>query len=279
VATAVPLVLGFVLAGRDTGRWLWGRFFFVLFGAFVVHLATNLANDLFDHLQGADAGESIGGSRVIQQGLIPPGQLAYALVLLYAAGLGAAAGLIRVSGMDGLWVLIFFSFISSLFYVAPPIRYGYRGWGEAAVFLNMGFVMVAGTYMVLAETWRWALIPYSAPVGFMVANILYYQSLPDMSTDRAVGKRTLAVRLGPQRAVWGFRLGWLAVYFLAGFNVAVGLAGPITLAGFASLWFFFRTDRLIRTTRDERDLDRHGHLVRKMYLIWGLALILGAVIR
>ncbi|MFH1092414.1 MAG: prenyltransferase, partial [Pseudomonadota bacterium] len=67
VATLIPLILGLVLAHKLTGEWRLGRFLLLNLGAFMVHLATNLANDLFDHALGADAGESIGGSRVIQQ--------------------------------------------------------------------------------------------------------------------------------------------------------------------------------------------------------------------
>jgi 1,4-dihydroxy-2-naphthoate octaprenyltransferase len=42
----------------------------------------NLANDLFDHILGVDGGDNIGGSRVIQSGLISPRQLSIVLLLL-----------------------------------------------------------------------------------------------------------------------------------------------------------------------------------------------------
>ena len=34
--------------------------------------------------------------------------------------------------------LVLFAFLSSLFYVAPPIRYGYHSLGEVFVGINMG---------------------------------------------------------------------------------------------------------------------------------------------
>ncbi len=49
-----------------------------------------------------------------------------------------------------LAIPILFSAFSSYFYVAPPIRYGYHGLGELFVGINMGPVMVAGTYWVVA---------------------------------------------------------------------------------------------------------------------------------
>ena len=71
VATVVPIVIGWTMA-RDSRPLL---FFLILLGAFLVHFATNIVNDYFDYLEGADAGTSIGGSRVIQEGKISPGQI------------------------------------------------------------------------------------------------------------------------------------------------------------------------------------------------------------
>ena len=43
--------------------------------------------------------------------------------------------------------------------------------------------------------------------GLMVAGILYYQSLPEIETDLAAGKRTLANILGKAKAELVFKLG------------------------------------------------------------------------
>ncbi len=276
IATLVPLTLGLVLAAQDTGQWRLGRFFLVNLGAFMVHLATNLADDLFDHLLGADAGESIGGSRVIQEGLISPAALVCALIVLYTGALAVAVSLIHMSGQYVLWGFILFSAFSSIFYVAPPIKYGYRGLGELSVFLNMGLIMVGGAYLVQAQAWRWDLILYSMPVGLMVANILFFQNLPDMKTDRAVGKYTLAVRLGKQWSRTVFRLWWVLVYISLIGLFFTGLTNALVWCCLLTLPLLFKVDRLIGAADDWVTLDRHGHLVRKMYLINGAFLILAS---
>ena len=61
IATFIPLTLGFVLAGNE-GIWEPALFAIINLGAFLVHLATNIANDYFDHVQGSDSGVSIGGA-------------------------------------------------------------------------------------------------------------------------------------------------------------------------------------------------------------------------
>lgn len=64
----------------------------------------------------------------------------------------------------------------------------------------------------------------------MVAGILYYQSLPEIETDLAAGKRTLANILGKAKAELVFKLWWPAVWVLMANLWACGLVGwPVFL--------------------------------------------------
>ncbi len=281
IATLAPLILGFTAAVKYTGQYHWGLFALILFGSFVVHLATNLANDLFDHVQGVDAGPNIGGSRVIQEGKISPRALGLALVVLYGLGLGSAALIVHLSGETFLWALIVFAALSSFFYVAPPVKYGHRALGELFVFLNMGLIMTGGTYLALAGGWDRRVLALALPVAFMVAGILYYQSLPEIETDLAAGKHTLANVLGKSRAALVFTLWWPLVWLLminlwlsdlAAWPVWLGLlTSPLHLAAVKKIRAAGEGDWL--------DLDRHGHLVRKLYLINGLILIVAVAVK
>ena len=128
IATLVPLFIGWVLA-RDSGLHP-ERFILVVIACFVVHLATNLGNDYFDHMEGADSGESIGGSRVIQEGKLSPRTVLRAIVGLYACACLIAFYLMITLHLFAMFPFVLFAFLSSLFYVAPPFRYGYHGLGE-----------------------------------------------------------------------------------------------------------------------------------------------------
>ena len=174
----------------------------------------------------------------------------------------------------GCGALVFFSGLSSLFYVAPPVKYGYRGLGEVSVFINMGLIMVGGSYWILSGSWDWAVLKAAVPVGFMVSNILFFQSLPDMDTDRRAGKMTLAVLSGKARATLLFKAWWAATYVgLILLNLS-GQAGWFIWASLLTLPIFFQADRLLVQTDDWQQLDSHGHLIRKLYLTNGLILIL-----
>jgi 1,4-dihydroxy-2-naphthoate octaprenyltransferase len=278
IATLGPLALGFVATVKYTGLARPGLFALVLGASFLVHAATNLANDLFDHLQGVDAGAGIGGSRVIQEGKISPRALILALIVLYGLALAAAFVIVSFSGRPGLmWSLIIFAALSSFFYVAPPVKYGHRALGEVMVFLNMGLIMTVGTFLALADGhWDNRLIALALPVSFMVADILYFQSLPEMELDRAAGKLTLAGWLGPVRATMVQALWWPVVWLLLITLWLAGLAAWPVLLGLLTLPLHLAALKALKTAAAEghwTGLDGFGHLIRKLYLVNSLALI------
>ena len=233
IVDLIPVGLGGALAARDLGYWPWGIFAVVMVGCFCLHTVANIANDLFDYLEGVDTDDTIGGTKVI----------------------------------------------SAVFYVAPPIRYGCRGYGELFVCLNMGFIMVMGSYAVMANGFSAQSLALALPVGLMVAGILYYQSLPEIETDLAAGKRTLANILGKAKAELVFKLWWPAVWVLMANLWACGLVGWPVFLGLLTFPLYWRACRLIHEAVEWLDLDQHGHLVRKLYLINGALLIAGVVLK
>jgi 1,4-dihydroxy-2-naphthoate octaprenyltransferase len=269
---------GWMLAIRDGAPRQLGLFLLINLYSVMVHFATNLANDYFDHFQGADSGESIGGSRMLQAGLITIGELRAALLFLYLGSFTLAVGYMTVAGMWILSPFVALSIFSSIFYTAPPIRYGYHGFGEVFAGLNMGPVMVLGTYWIMTGHPSREAVLISIPIGIMVAGILYYQSIPDMKTDEAVGKMTLTVRLGRAGAYAGLILQWVVVYLLI-LGLAVDrILSPVVLACVLTIPILVRLLRIIPTVEDWQELDRHGHYIRKMYLINGAIIVIGIVL-
>jgi 1,4-dihydroxy-2-naphthoate polyprenyltransferase len=61
-------------------------------------------------------------------------------------------------------------------------------------------VAVAGSYFVQTEELHWEAFALAVPVGSLAAAILLVNNIRDADTDRRAGKRTLAVRLGRDRA-------------------------------------------------------------------------------
>jgi 1,4-dihydroxy-2-naphthoate octaprenyltransferase len=275
VATIIPILFGWVLAIQQAEEIRPGRFLLVLIGSFIVHLLTNLANDYFDHLEGTDSGDSIGGSRVIQEGKINPSTMFRVIITLYALALIVALIIIFGFQLYLLAIPILFAGFSSYFYVAPPIRYGYHGLGELFVGINMGPIMVVGTYWVIAGHPELKPLLISIPVGIMVALILYYQSLPDMKTDEAVGKITLSVRLGEKGALWGLICFFCFLYLSLILLILKGILSWWGILFLITAPLAVRVIHLVIKTEDWQYLDKFGFFVRIIYFLTGLSILAG----
>jgi len=282
VATLIPLLLGYIMAGKDSGQWHTGLFAMIMLASLFLHLAANLSNDLFDYLCGTDAEDTIGGSRAIQEGTITIKQYKVALVLLYGGALLLGGLGVAHTGLQSIWGIIIFAMMVSFFYVAPPIRFGYRALGEVFVFLSMGLVMVAGTYYTLTGIWAGYTFAVATPVGLMVAGILYFQSIPEIETDKAAGKHTLANVLGPVWSVHVYNVWWPAIWAMMILLWGYGLCSwPVFLGVAASVPLHIKECRNVahaQASGNWLDLDQHGHLVRKMYLLCGAALVAGIIV-
>lgn len=280
IATLVPLFLGYFAARNDIGSPSLLVFTGVLLVGFLLHLCANLANDLFDYLLGTDTKETIGGSRGLQDGTISVRQLKLALAGCY--GLVALFTLLGV-WITGLWGLMFialFGALASYYYVAPPIMYGYRALGEFFVFISMGVFMVGGSYYALAGELPSYVLALSMPVGLGVAGILYYQSLPEIETDAAMGKKTLVGVLGPEKAVFLFKLWWPAIWFLVIMLYLANLAAWPALIGIVLGIPMLRkaSRRIAEFNGDWFSLDQYGKYTRIMYMSMGVFLVIGVAV-
>lgn len=176
-----------------------------------------------------------------------------------------------------MWImspLVALSLFSSLFYTAPPIRYGYLGLGGVFAAVNMGPVMVVGTQWIISGAPSGTAFLISLPIGMMVAGILYYKSMPDMETDASVGKRTITVRLGRRSAYLGLMAQWAVTYTLILGLAAGSILSPVAAASLLTWPILFRLLWIIPGVEDWQELNDYGHYVRKLYLINGIIIIL-----
>jgi len=201
------------------------------------------------------------------------------IIVLYAIAFAIALIIIFNFRLYFLSIPILFAAFSSFFYVAPPIRYGYLGLGELFVGINMGPIMVIGTYWVIAGHPDWAPFFVSLPVGFMVALILYYQSLPDMITDCRAHKLTLAVRLGQKGAYRLLLLFFVVIYLSISLLIVSGLLSWWSFGFLLSLPLIIKLNAIIKRTENWVLLDQYGKYVRMIYFICGLAIIAGILWR
>jgi 1,4-dihydroxy-2-naphthoate octaprenyltransferase len=166
-----------------------------LLASLLIQIGANYANDVSDHLRGADTADRLGPPRATALGLVTPRAMTTAAASAFA--LAAAFGLFLVT-VGGLPVLVvgIASIAAAVLYTGGPWPLGYHGLGDLVCFVFFGIVPVATLdYLhaggVSAAAW-WA----SVPVASLVTAILVVNNLRDLELDRAVGKRTFAVLLG-----------------------------------------------------------------------------------
>ena len=188
--------------GRGRGRrtsFRWGAFVAALVGSIFIQIGTNLANDYSDAKRGADTADRLGPVRVTSSGLVAPRRVLVATWLAFGVAVAAGIYLATVAGPVILAVGAV-SIAAGVLYTGGPRPYGYAGLGELFVFLFFGLVAVNGSYYVQLEELDWLPFVLSIPVGLLSTAILVVNNVRDIDTDRRAGKRTLAVRLGRERA-------------------------------------------------------------------------------
>lgn len=193
-AALCPVLVGTAVA-EATGGLRVGPALAALFGAFMIQIATNFANDVFDHEKGADTAERLGPTRAVQAGLLTPRQVRAGL--LVAIGLAVLSGL-YLTAVGGFPIVVIgvFSVLSGVAYTGGPYPLGYHGLGDVFVFVFFGLVAVCGTVFVQTGAVPPLAWVAAAPVGAIATAVLVVNNVRDRSTDVRAGKRTLAVRFG-----------------------------------------------------------------------------------
>lgn len=239
-ATIIPVTLGAIVAWHDIDVFLWLKFLITMLGAVLIHAGTNLANDYFDHRWGSDEANLTptrfsGGSRVIQEGLIAPKIIL--CVALFCFGLGSVIGLYLnyISWGNTILIIGIIGVFLGLFYTAKPLRIGYGSFGELAVGIGFGPLMVAGSYYVQAQILPMHVFLISIPIGILIALVLFINEFPDYESDKSVGKNTTVVILGKRNAVLLYHALLATVYLIILFLIIAQHLPPQCLIVFLSL--------------------------------------------
>ena len=195
-AAVVPVLVGAACAsGLD--NTVWWRAALALIVSLALQVGVNYANDYSDGIRGTDD-VRVGPVRLVASGLAPAKAVKQAA--FSAFGVAAVAGLVLAATTS--WWLIAVgaaALLAAWFYTGGPKPYGYLGLGELFVFVFFGLVATIGTTYGVAQQVTSLSIVMGCAVGALACALLVINNLRDIPTDREVGKKTLAVRLGDQR--------------------------------------------------------------------------------
>ncbi len=225
-AALVPVVVGTALASRS-GPVAPALVASCAAFAVLVQIATNLANDLYDSVRGADTSARRGPLRVTAAGLVSPGAMRRALVVVNLAALLAGLPALLARG-PALAPVGAAAMLAGWAYTGGPFPLAYHGLGDLFVILFFGVLAVAGTRFAVSGVLDAPAVLVGLGVGLLCDDLLVVNNTRDLETDAAAGKRTLVVRLGR-----GFARRQYVAQAVAAFGLAFAggpRPGAVTLA-------------------------------------------------
>ncbi len=266
----LPLALCPVLIGTAAATHfpvIWWRAAAAAAVALLLQLGVNYANDYSDGVRGTDR-DRRGPMRLTASGAASPGAVRRAAMLCLACA--AAVGVVLALVVDArLLVVGALCVAGAWFYSGGRRPYGYAGFGELSVLFFFGFVATIGSAYVQRRAVPDAAWWGSLVVGLPACAVLVANNLRDVETDRAAGKRTLAVRIGAKTTTRLF------VVLLVGAFVAVvpiGLANHWAFIALAGVPLAFEPVRRVLTSTESSGLVRA--LVRTVQLSVVLSVLL-----
>jgi 1,4-dihydroxy-2-naphthoate octaprenyltransferase len=272
-AGLVPVLVGTSIAQLHGGVE-WVAALACATGSLLIQIATNLANDYFDHKKGADTADRVGPARAVQQGWISPKAMATATAMTLLAALVVGLYLIAIGGWP-IAVIGVLSLGCAVAYTGGPMPLAYVGLGDLFVFLFFGLAAVCGTCFVQIHHVPPSAWFAGAAIGLLATAILVVNNLRDRETDALANKRTLAVRFGPRVARMEHMICILGAYGLITLAVGVGIGPTSWLLTLLSIPLAAKEILSVRK-KDGPDLNAHLAGAARLELLVGMLLCIGA---
>lgn len=221
-ASLIPCLLGAMLAMLYGTSVTWWLMPFIAISLLFLHAGSNVISDVDDYKKGVDAKGTLGGSRVLPDGLLTPKEMFRFGLLLFGFAVLFGLPIIMDRGMLVLWLGIV-GIIGGFFYTGRPIGYKYVALGDIFIFLLYGPAIVTGTFYALTGMFFTEVLLISIPLGLLVTGILQANNLRDIINDRKANIKTLATVFGEGFAkgeyVFLIMGAYLTVILLVVFNV------------------------------------------------------------
>lgn len=185
----------------------WRLFSFAIITTLGLQILSNFANDYGDGIKGTDNEDRVGPKRAIQSGVIAPAAMKRAIMITAILTMLSAILLVYFSFGENYPVYSLFFITLGALAVASAIRYtvgntayGYRGYGDLFVFVFFGLVSTLGVNFLYSKQLDYVLALPAVAIGFLSVAVLNLNNMRDEASDRKVGKNTIVVKIGGEKA-------------------------------------------------------------------------------
>ncbi|MFA5110272.1 MAG: prenyltransferase [Desulfobaccales bacterium] len=246
--SVLPVAAATALAYLTEHTWNFLLFVLTAVGVAALQMGANLINDYYDSFGSDPLNLNVtpfsGGSRVIQEGRMSPGQVRTLAYLLFALGVGCGLVLI-FQGRPWVALVGLLGLGAALCYSASPVQLMSGGLGESLIFLAFGPLLTWGAYYV--QTGKFSLVGamVSLPLAFLITAIIWINEFPDFEADMAAAKRHLVARLGLRLSRWVYAALMLAPFASLVFLIEIFHLPDLIIAGLLTLPLAARAVRLV----------------------------------
>ncbi|MEZ0342834.1 1,4-dihydroxy-2-naphthoate polyprenyltransferase [Mycobacterium sp. pV006] len=272
----LPNAVAPVLAGTGAAAALdgasWWRALLALLVSLGMIVGVNYANDYSDGIRGTDDVRA-GPLRLVGSKVASPRAVLTAAIV--SLTIGALAGLV-LAWVSAPWLIAVGAvcIAGAWLYTGGSKPYGYRGFGEIAVFVFFGLVAVLGTQYTQALRVDWVGVTLAVATGCLSSAVLVANNLRDIPTDAESGKITLAVRLGDAKTRVLFQVLLAAAFALTLVLVA---ATPWCAVGLVALPPALRAVKPVRGGAGGKDLILVLRDTGLTMLVWAVAVALALI--
>ncbi len=288
-ASIIPVLFGSVLAVLlNPGlKFNFINFFVCMIGCILVHVGTNLINDIFDYEKGIDKedkdlGIPHGGSMVLSMGLLNLKQMKMGatISLLLAALTG-----VYLYTQAGIWILYLslFGLLSAIFYTAKPIALKYKALGDIQVIISFGLGMTLGAYIVQTRQFSYLPLLFSIPLGLLIDAILHSNNIRDINFDGKFGVKTLPILIGEKLSIKVYYFLILGAYLSVIIFAALKLLPWFALLSLITLPLALKLVKMSDGFPKEAHArfeygTKHIMMTAQLNMMFGLTLVLGLLI-
>lgn len=211
-ASFVPVFLGTTIALTMEGDNIsFPLFFAMLVASMLIQAATNMFNEYYDYKLGLDNENSVGiGGTIVRHGVAPGTIMGIALSFY---GIALLLG-IYICAMSSWWLALIglVCMLIGYLYTGGPYPIAYSPFGElvSGIVMGMGIVLIA--FFIQTNTVTLEAVLLSVPSMILVGAIMLSNNIRDIVGDTEGGRKTMAILVGRNNAVYILSLFFIVSY-------------------------------------------------------------------
>lgn len=199
ILSCIPFIVGTVASSFYIEKINYFLLFSALLSALCIQIATNFINDVYDFKNNADKEARLGPKRGIQSGHLTIDEVFFSGVALFFLALCFGFPLMLKGGLP-IFILLLISIVSGFIYTGGPKPLAYNGLGEVFVILFFGLASVSAAFFIQTDFLNSSILLLGLQLGLFATTPIAINNLRDLTEDKKINKKTLAVRFGKKIA-------------------------------------------------------------------------------